>query len=200
MNIRAAELSVNANELSRFAAEIFTHHGLSREESTLWADVLVWADLRGVSSHGVMRIPSYIDHLNKGEIHPRPSIRALFDAGGLSCLECDRAPGPVAMLAAANVAKKESTGQEVQFRFPPPLYLYGTIPWTLIKPIENIGDTSDGIIVQAKLHDNLVTAHIAGALLMVALMMLHIGGVLKHQLFDRQPQLARMGVVRSQQE
>lgn len=86
---------------------------------------------------------------------------------------------------------------KVQFRFPPPLYLYGTIPWALIKPIENIGDTPDGIIFQAKLDDNLVAAHAMGGLLMFALLLLHVAGALKHQFLDGQTQFARMGLGRT---
>ena len=42
------------------------------------------------------------------------------------------------------------------------------------------------------LHDQLVQAHTAGAWIMVALLIGHVAGALKHQFIDGQPQFARM--------
>ena len=38
-------------------------------------EVAVWANLRGVDSHGVLRIPSYVDRLKKKLINPTPDMR-----------------------------------------------------------------------------------------------------------------------------
>ena len=37
--------------------------------------MLVWANLRGTDSHGIIRIPRYIDLVNAKSINPAPNIR-----------------------------------------------------------------------------------------------------------------------------
>jgi len=98
-------------------------------------------------------------------------------------------------IAAQTIEK--TTGQKVRFRSGQPVfYLYGTIPWPVIAPIRSIGETPDGVIRQLELHEQFVWAHTLGALTLLGLALLHIAGALKHQLIDRQPQLARMGLGR----
>src|SRR2546421_12592170 len=65
-----------------------------------WAKSLVWANLRGVDSHGVLRIPGYIERLKRKDINPAPDMRVEKRAGAIAVLEADRAPGAVAMTMA----------------------------------------------------------------------------------------------------
>jgi ureidoglycolate dehydrogenase (NAD+) len=89
--------------LHDFAVRLFTALKVSAPHARLWADVLVWADLRGVSSHGVMRIPAYADHIRRGEYNPAPKLR-VEELGATALLDADLAPGPVAMSAAMDAA------------------------------------------------------------------------------------------------
>lgn len=66
--------------------------------------MLVWADLRGVSSHGVMRIPAYANHIRLGEFNPTPNMKMQRLGGAAAILDADLAPGPVAMMAAMEEA------------------------------------------------------------------------------------------------
>ena len=45
------------SDLTRFAAAIFAAAGVTSDMATRWAEAVVWANLRGVDSHGVIRIP-----------------------------------------------------------------------------------------------------------------------------------------------
>ena len=56
-----------------------------------------WANLRGVESHGIFRVPSYVAAIRAGEINPHPHIRAVHTAGAASIVEADRAAGAIAM-------------------------------------------------------------------------------------------------------
>ncbi len=58
----------SAEELTRFAARLLTTGGLTLEEVELVAANLVAANLRGYDSHGVMRIPQYLEQVRKGDI------------------------------------------------------------------------------------------------------------------------------------
>ena len=91
-------------DLQALAEGIFAHAGVGRADAALWSRVLVWANLRGVDSHGVLRIPRYLELLEKGEIRRRPEMRILTERGAIALLDADRAPGPVGMTRAMEVA------------------------------------------------------------------------------------------------
>jgi ureidoglycolate dehydrogenase (NAD+) len=90
--------------LEALASGIFRHAGVGQDDAALWARVLVWANRRGVDSHGVLRIPRYLELLGKGEIQARPEMRVLIEAGGIALLDAGRAPGPVGMVRAMELA------------------------------------------------------------------------------------------------
>jgi len=90
--------SVSAAALTRFATEVFARAGLPRPDAAVVAEVLVWANLRGVDTHGVTRIPRYVELIERGEMNPRPAIRIRTETPASVLIEADRAAGPVAMM------------------------------------------------------------------------------------------------------
>jgi LDH2 family malate/lactate/ureidoglycolate dehydrogenase len=65
---------VAAEALERFAKALLLHHGLRDGDAAVVATGLVAADLRGVASHGVSRLPMYCERLRRGVVNPTPSI------------------------------------------------------------------------------------------------------------------------------
>jgi len=59
---------VSAESLKHFAHEIFLRAGMSGEHAGVTAEVLVWADLRGVDSHGLNLLPHYVRQVRAGNI------------------------------------------------------------------------------------------------------------------------------------
>ena len=86
--------------LATFTAAIFVAAGLTLEHAGEWGMMLVWANLRGTDSHGIIRIPRYIDLVNAKSINPAPKIRIERKDGAAVVLEADRAPSAVAMTMA----------------------------------------------------------------------------------------------------
>ena len=97
-------LRISKDELTDFVRSIFTAVGLTKEHAGEWAKMLVWANLRGTDSHGIIRIPRYIDLVNAKSINPAPNIRIERKDGAAVVLEGDRAPSAVAMTMAMNEA------------------------------------------------------------------------------------------------
>ncbi|MFJ8951316.1 MULTISPECIES: Ldh family oxidoreductase [unclassified Streptomyces] len=91
-------------DLRTFAATLLEKGGLSAEHAATTADVFVWAAQRGVESHGIARVPAYLDLLTKGVANPAPELRFESTVPGAATLDADRAPGPVALTAAAEEA------------------------------------------------------------------------------------------------
>ena len=57
--------NLSATQLQQFATELLTAGGVLPDEAAVIAESLVGANLRGHDSHGVMRIPFYLDFLKK---------------------------------------------------------------------------------------------------------------------------------------
>jgi LDH2 family malate/lactate/ureidoglycolate dehydrogenase len=83
---------------------VFVRAGLPPEDAALEAKVLVWANLRGVDSHGVLRIPWYLDRLDRGQMNPRPSIRVERETPATLLIDADQAFGPIVTVFAMNRA------------------------------------------------------------------------------------------------
>ncbi|HEY4310366.1 MAG TPA: Ldh family oxidoreductase [Pirellulales bacterium] len=62
--------NIATEKLTDFAAALLAAGGLGRDEAGLVARSLVGANLRGHDSHGVMRVPYYLDQVAKGELKP----------------------------------------------------------------------------------------------------------------------------------
>jgi ureidoglycolate dehydrogenase (NAD+) len=95
--MREQSIRIGKAELTAFASALFVAAGVAPAMAEEWATTLVWANLRGVDSHGVLRIPRYLDLLRRGSINPAPDIRVERRAGAIAVLEADRAPGAIAM-------------------------------------------------------------------------------------------------------
>jgi len=95
---------ISSADLQRFASALFQAAGVARSMADQWAKSLVWANLRGVDSHGVLRIPGYIERLKSKAINPAPDMRVEQRSGAIAVLEADRAPGAVAMAMAMEEA------------------------------------------------------------------------------------------------
>lgn len=62
--------TLDAAKLTQLATRLLAAGGVGPDEAKLVATSLVGANLRGHDSHGVMRIPFYLDSVAKGEVVP----------------------------------------------------------------------------------------------------------------------------------
>src|ERR1700677_4153106 len=72
---------VSPAALQSVVAAIFTRCGMSDEDSGLLARTLVHSDLRGVHSHGVLRVPDYVGKLTRDGVDPRGRPTVVSDRG-----------------------------------------------------------------------------------------------------------------------
>ncbi|KAH1306625.1 hypothetical protein KXX11_006971, partial [Aspergillus fumigatus] len=66
MDPATEKLYVSAENARTFVQSVLTGNGVSPENATIIADCLVRADLRGVDTHGINRIPSYMERIRQG--------------------------------------------------------------------------------------------------------------------------------------
>src|SRR3981081_2615179 len=110
-----SDIRVGHAELLRFFTAVFAAKEMSASDAATVADMLVWANLRGVDSHGAMRLPSYLDQIRKGEFDPKaqPSLRPLMPATFI--LDGGRAPsrGSKIQAAAHAIGLADQLGVEI---------------------------------------------------------------------------------------
>lgn len=76
---------VSAAALQTFCSECFQKVGVSPEHARITSENLIFANLRGVDSHGVIRMKIYTDRLAAGGIdaRARPEVVSETESGGL---------------------------------------------------------------------------------------------------------------------
>jgi hydroxycarboxylate dehydrogenase B len=87
--------TIAAAELERLTREIFAARGVPADDAAFIAAMLVRANLRGHDSHGVIRVPQYVESLQKGTLNPTPQIRLIVDTPSVAILDGDGGFGQV---------------------------------------------------------------------------------------------------------
>jgi uncharacterized oxidoreductase len=72
-------MNIQHLQLQQFTADIFAAAGCHREEADRIGHYLTEANLVGHDSHGVIRVPSYIDWLKAGKVLANQNIRVDFE-------------------------------------------------------------------------------------------------------------------------
>ncbi len=102
--------------LENWAAQLLERAGLSAQDAAAVAGVVVRTEARGVVTHGVSRLPSYVDKLQSGEYNPRAQISETVKAGALR-LDGDGAMGQLAGLRAIDACCELAREQAVVMCF-----------------------------------------------------------------------------------
>ena len=82
-------------KLHSFLNRVFTKLGMADENAAWTAETLVMAELRGVTSHGVIRMPHYARRLEINLANPTPDFQVVKDAGALALADGDNGMGQV---------------------------------------------------------------------------------------------------------
>ncbi|MFM2371407.1 MAG: hypothetical protein RIS85_1129, partial [Pseudomonadota bacterium] len=102
---------ISVHALRDFASGLLLAGGFPQEDAAAMADLLVWANRRGVDSHGVLRIPRYIEMLAQGLVKADHAMTIAQGFGAIRVLDANKAPGAVAM----NRAVAEAGTMAAQF-------------------------------------------------------------------------------------
>jgi LDH2 family malate/lactate/ureidoglycolate dehydrogenase len=100
--------------LREFCARVFMYFRVSKSDATQAADVLAAADLRGIDSHGVARMSSYVGLLSEGLVNPEPQVSLVRSTPSTATVDGDNGlglvVGPRANQMAIDMAEKAGSG------------------------------------------------------------------------------------------
>ena len=74
-------------ELEQVCADTFARVGSTPEEAVRVARSLIGANLTGHDSHGVIRVPRYVDWVKSGDITPNQTVAVLVDTPALAVVD-----------------------------------------------------------------------------------------------------------------
>lgn len=101
---------IQFESLQRYVTNLFAKAKMSSEDAEFYAQSLVQTNLWGIDSHGVLRVPIYVQRLLSGAMNPRPEIKKVSGSGALEAWDGDDGPGFIvgrdAMKRAISLAEK----------------------------------------------------------------------------------------------
>jgi LDH2 family malate/lactate/ureidoglycolate dehydrogenase len=86
---QAATRSVDHRLLRTFAEQVLEALGLASVDARVTAELLVLANVRGVDSHGVIRLLQYADSIAAGQINLAPDVRVVQRRGATALVDAD---------------------------------------------------------------------------------------------------------------
>ncbi len=108
-----SKMIYRAEDLKDYAVRFFTHHNVSEQDARIAAEILISADLRGVDSHGIIRLDTYYgSRLRAGLIDPTTPLTVLRETPTTLALDAGTGLGQVAGFQAMQrcIAKAQESG------------------------------------------------------------------------------------------
>ncbi|WP_195780468.1 Ldh family oxidoreductase [Priestia megaterium] len=114
MSANLAKATINYKDLIDVASKLFEGEGLSNADANIIAEDLVAANLRGLDSHGISRIPMYLERIRRKVVNPQPNITIKNITPAVSLVDGDDGMGFLAahkaMDEAVRLAKQSGIG------------------------------------------------------------------------------------------
>lgn len=104
----AEGIRVPREKLTDWVVRLFENADIARADAEVCAEILVIADVRGIESHGVARLPYYLNKLKDGSINANPKPRILHEMPAVALFHGDDGMGPVVGKQAMELAIKKA--------------------------------------------------------------------------------------------
>jgi LDH2 family malate/lactate/ureidoglycolate dehydrogenase len=98
----------SAKRLEAFILSALTALGLPEQDAVVCAVRMVEADLRGVDTHGIFRLPHYFRRIRVGGINLHPRVHAVRENAVTALVDGDNGMGHVVMTYAAQLAIRKA--------------------------------------------------------------------------------------------
>jgi L-2-hydroxycarboxylate dehydrogenase (NAD+) len=102
----------NPDNLHSFVCDVFKKLGCSEADAKAVADVLIAAEMRDHSSHGMIRVKEYYELWKTGRVNSKPQVKVVHETPSTAVVDGDRCFGMVAGMKSMKLAieKASATG------------------------------------------------------------------------------------------
>jgi LDH2 family malate/lactate/ureidoglycolate dehydrogenase len=98
-----------ARRLETFIASVLVAVGLPESDAAICAARMTEADLRGVDTHGIFRLPHYCQRIRVGGINLRPAVRPVRENAVTALVDGDNGMGHVVVTHAVQLAIRKAS-------------------------------------------------------------------------------------------
>ncbi len=102
------ELRLDSQVMRRLMVDILHRSNVPEDECGIIAETLLEASLSGYDSHGIMRIPKYVDAIRQGTMIPGARLTVLRETPASAHLDAGWGPGPVTATRALRLAGEKA--------------------------------------------------------------------------------------------
>ena len=106
---------VKHNLLTEYCKDIFIGFGETPANALIIAESLVDADLRGISSHGVMRVGNYVNRIKGGGARVNPTYKIISETGTTALIDADNGLGAPISEFAVKLAREKAKKNGMAF-------------------------------------------------------------------------------------
>jgi len=109
------EIKIKEQKLRIFCENILKKYGLPPGDAFIVTDSLIFANLRGIDSHGIMRFPFYLERLKKKGTNATPKIKKIKEKAASMLIDGDNGMGQVVGMYATNLAIEKAKESGISF-------------------------------------------------------------------------------------
>lgn len=106
-------VTISTKSYMQLGQSVLHKVGVPEEHAHIQMESLLDADQKGVSTHGIFRLPRYVHQLAKGYIHAQPNMKFVKEGPIVKVLDVDHSLGAVASYLAMKEAIKLSSAKGV---------------------------------------------------------------------------------------
>ena len=100
----AEQKQITIESLKTVVIDVLRKVGVSNEDAVIILDTIIFANRRGVATHGVGRLPLYVHKIAAGHFNPRNDIEVLADNAAYALLDAKNGFGQVVAYKATKMA------------------------------------------------------------------------------------------------
>jgi LDH2 family malate/lactate/ureidoglycolate dehydrogenase len=108
------QVTYTYEQLQNFCISVMKKYKVSEDKAKVMAESLLFADMRNVSSHGIVRLPLYMSKVDNGIMNIAAEMPFIRESGATALLDAQNGLGQLAghkgMVKAIELAKKYGIG------------------------------------------------------------------------------------------
>lgn len=105
----------SCEKLVKLCTNLFVKHGLTEEDAQIVSRSLVSADMRGVRSHGLVRVELYLNQIKSGVMDPRAEVSVIKETETTALLDGNHGLGAVISERAVAMTRKKANAFSTGF-------------------------------------------------------------------------------------
>ncbi len=101
-------MQVTLASIKKVADEALNKMGVDNESRKAVVDTIIFANQRGVATHGIGRLPLYIKKIQAGHLNPQNQVDTVLDSAGIAVLDAHNGLGQVAAYTGMKLAIRKA--------------------------------------------------------------------------------------------